>query len=146
MVEENQPGLFAQLNVLPWAQVPVVHVEHDRGHGRTERRTIQVLPAPDMINLPHVAQAFLAERYVADLAGNITSAVAVPGVTSRPTTRADPSADRLRAARTLGRVAHAGLGWMTGHLDRQVAQSMRLNSVARAPVHGANKGSSSVNR
>ncbi|MGH3974353.1 MAG: ISAs1 family transposase, partial [Pseudonocardiaceae bacterium] len=89
-VKDNQPGLFAQLNALPWAEVPVAHTEHDRGHGRTERRTIQVLPAPDTINFPHAAQAFLAERYVADLDGNPTSAVAVLGLTSRPAARADP--------------------------------------------------------
>ncbi|MGH3920911.1 MAG: ISAs1 family transposase, partial [Pseudonocardiaceae bacterium] len=66
------------------------HTEHDRGHGRVERRTLQVLPAPDTINFPHAAQAFLAERYIADLDGNPTSAVAVLGLTSRSATRADP--------------------------------------------------------
>jgi predicted transposase YbfD/YdcC len=91
VVKDNQPGLFAQLNALPWAEVPVAHVEHDRGHGRVERRTIQVLPAPDTIKFPHAAQAFLAERYVADLHGNPISAVAVLGLTSRPADRADPT-------------------------------------------------------
>ena len=90
-VKDNQPGLFSQLNDLPWAEVPVAHVEHDRGHGRTEHRTIQVLPAPDTINFPHAAQAFLVERYVADLHSNPISAVAVLGLTSRPATRADPA-------------------------------------------------------
>jgi hypothetical protein len=71
--------------------VPVAHVEHDRGHGRTERRTIQALSAPDTIKFPHAAQAFLAERYVADLHGNPISAVAVLGLTSRPAERADPT-------------------------------------------------------
>ncbi|MGH3549924.1 MAG: ISAs1 family transposase [Pseudonocardiaceae bacterium] len=61
-VKDNQPGLFSQLNALPWAQAPVAHTEHDRGHGRIERRTIQVLPAPDTITFPHAAQAFLIER------------------------------------------------------------------------------------
>ena len=60
-------------------------------HGRIERRTIQVLPAPEKINFPHAAQVFLVERYVADLHANPTSAVAVLGVTSRPTERADPA-------------------------------------------------------
>jgi predicted transposase YbfD/YdcC len=90
VVKENQPTLFSQLNSLPWAEVPVTHVEHDRGHGRTERRTIQVLPTPDTINFPHAGQAFLVERYVADLDDNPTSAVAVLGLTSRPAQRADP--------------------------------------------------------
>jgi predicted transposase YbfD/YdcC len=90
VVKENQPSLFAQLNALPWAEVPVAHVECDRGHGRTERRTIHVLPASDTITFPRTAQAFLVERYIADLNGNPTSALAVLGLTSRPATRADP--------------------------------------------------------
>ncbi|MGH3828628.1 MAG: ISAs1 family transposase [Pseudonocardiaceae bacterium] len=98
-VKDNQPSLFAQLNALPWAQVPVAHTERDRGHGRVERRTIQVLPAPDTITFPHAAQAFLIERYVSDLDDNPISAVAVLGLTSRPATRADPQqiATALRA-------------------------------------------------
>ncbi len=45
-VKDNQPGLFARLDALPWAGVPVSHVMRGRGHGRVETRTIQVLPAP----------------------------------------------------------------------------------------------------
>lgn len=89
-VKDNQPNLFAQLNALPWARVPISHVEHDRGHGRIERRTIQVLPAPDTIDFPHAAQVFLIERYVTDLHDDPISAVAVLGLTSRPATHADP--------------------------------------------------------
>ncbi len=46
----------------------------DRGHGRDERRTIQVMPAPEGI-FPHAAQVFLIERYIHDLHGTLTSAV-----------------------------------------------------------------------
>jgi predicted transposase YbfD/YdcC len=91
VVKDNQPGLFSQLNALPWSEVPIAHAECDRGHGRNERRTIQVLPAPDTIDFPHAAQVFLVERYVADLHHNPTSAVAVLGLTSRPAERADPA-------------------------------------------------------
>lgn len=66
-------------------------VTEDRGHGRTERRTIQVLPAPETLDFPHAAQVFLIERYVGDLHDNPTSAVAALGVTSRPADRADPA-------------------------------------------------------
>ena len=90
VVKDNQPTLFSELNALPWAEVPLAHIECDRGHGRTERRTIQVLPAPDTITFPHAAQAFLVERYVTDLHDNPTSAVAVLGLTSRPAERANP--------------------------------------------------------
>ena len=91
VVKDNQPTLFSPLNALPWTEVPVTHVECDRGHGHTERRTTQVLPAPDTITFPHAGQAFLVERYVTDLHDNPTSAVAVLGLTSRPAQRADPN-------------------------------------------------------
>ena len=38
----GQPCLFAQLAALPWRQVPVAHQVRERGHGRTERRTLKV--------------------------------------------------------------------------------------------------------
>ena len=46
-VKENQPGLFAALDALAWEDAPIAHVMEDKGHGRHETRTIQVLPAPD---------------------------------------------------------------------------------------------------
>lgn len=88
-VKHNQPTLHAQLDALPWQGAPR-HAGTDRGHGRIERRTIQVLPAPEGIAFPHAAQAFLIERYVTDLAGNPISAVAALGITSLPDHRADP--------------------------------------------------------
>jgi predicted transposase YbfD/YdcC len=102
IVKGNQSGLFSQLNTLPWDQVPVAHVEHDRGHGRIERRTLRVLPAPDTITFPHAAQVFLIERYVTDLQDNPVSAVAVLGLTSRPATRADPPQIATAARRHWG--------------------------------------------
>jgi predicted transposase YbfD/YdcC len=101
-VKDNQPLLFAQLNALPWTQTPITHVEHDRGHGRTERRTIQVLPAPDTINFPHAAQAFLVERYTADLDGNpnLRRRRARPDQPPRHPRR--PPTARRRTARALG--------------------------------------------
>ena len=45
-VKDNQPKLLDALDALPWQSVPVQHVMKDRGHGRDEVRTIQVLPAP----------------------------------------------------------------------------------------------------
>jgi hypothetical protein len=59
----------------------------DRGHGRAETRTIQVLPAPEGL-FPHAAQAFLIERAVRDpRTGELRSAVAALGITSRTTVR-----------------------------------------------------------
>jgi predicted transposase YbfD/YdcC len=86
-VKENQPGLFAALDSLDWAGAPVAHVTEDRGHGRHERRTIQVLPAPDGV-FPYADQAILIERTVRDPHdGKLRSAVAALGVTSRPKDR-----------------------------------------------------------
>jgi predicted transposase YbfD/YdcC len=82
-VKENQPGLFAALDALDWENTPVTHVMQDRGHGRAETRTLQVLPAPDGL-FPHAAQAFLIERTVRDPgSGQLRSAAAALGLTSR---------------------------------------------------------------
>ena len=40
IVKRNQPGLHAQLAALPWRDVPVAYTKRERGHGRTERRTL----------------------------------------------------------------------------------------------------------
>jgi len=90
-VKDNQPGLFDALDALPWAPVPVQHTMKDRGHGRDEIRTIQVLPAPAGI-FPHAAQAFLVERHVADLHGNPKSDIAALGITSMSPQRGTPAA------------------------------------------------------
>jgi hypothetical protein len=56
---------------------------HDRGHGRDEIRPIQVLPAPPGL-FRHAARAFLIERTVRDPhGGQLRSAVAALGITSR---------------------------------------------------------------
>ncbi len=46
--------------------VPVQHATEEKGHGRRERRTIQVMDAPAHIRkrFPHVRQAALIERHV----------------------------------------------------------------------------------
>jgi predicted transposase YbfD/YdcC len=90
-VAENQPTLFHQLDRLPWAEVPVAHTQTDRGHGRIDKRTIQVLPAPDDLAFPHVNQVFLIERAVHDLDGNLTSAAAVLSVSSLTAEQATPA-------------------------------------------------------
>jgi hypothetical protein len=87
-VKANQPKLFAHLNSLTWDDTPI-HTTKSVKHGRDERRTIRVQPAPEGIDFPHVSQVFLIERYVTDVTTNKTSAVAVLGITSRDTTRAD---------------------------------------------------------
>src|ERR1035437_9150085 len=46
-VKENRRTLLDALDALPWGQVPIAHTATDKGHGRIETRTIQVLPAPE---------------------------------------------------------------------------------------------------
>ena len=65
-VKRNTPALWDELDALDWASVPVRHVTEEKGHGRRERRTIQVMDAPAHIRrrFPHARQAALIERYV----------------------------------------------------------------------------------
>ncbi|WP_246238313.1 ISAs1 family transposase [Acrocarpospora corrugata] len=86
----NQPGLFDQLDALAWKDTPIEWTTYDRGHGRTEIRTIQVRPAPPGTRFPHVKQVFLLERHVYDLHWKPLSSVAVLGVTNLTATHAGP--------------------------------------------------------
>ena len=88
-IKDNQPTLLAELDALPWTEVPIGHTRRDRGHGRQEKRTIQVTPAPEGI-FPYAQQAFLVERYVYDLDGALTSAVAALGITALSAEQAGP--------------------------------------------------------
>jgi predicted transposase YbfD/YdcC len=65
-VKQNTPALWDELDALDWAEVPVQHATEEQGHGRRERRTIQVTDAPAHIRkrFPHARQAALIERYV----------------------------------------------------------------------------------
>jgi predicted transposase YbfD/YdcC len=65
-VKCNTKKLWEELDALDWATVPVQHESRDSGHGRRERRTIQVMDAPEHIRnrFPHARQAALIERYV----------------------------------------------------------------------------------
>lgn len=90
-VAENQPTLFAQLDALDWENTPIAHTMAARGHGRIDKRTIQVLPAPEDLAFPHVRQVALIERSRHDLRGNHISAAAVLCVTSLPADQATPA-------------------------------------------------------
>jgi predicted transposase YbfD/YdcC len=65
-VKLNTKRLWAELDALDWAKVPVQHATEEKGHGRRERRTIQVMNAPEHIRgrFPHARQVALIERYV----------------------------------------------------------------------------------
>ena len=61
-VLDNQPTLFARLDALSWAEVPVTARTEDRDRGRHEIRTIQVIDAPQDLSFPHINQVLLVER------------------------------------------------------------------------------------
>ncbi len=65
-VKTNTPKLFAALDALDWAAVPIGHQTTQTGHGRSERRTVRAMDAPDHVRslFPHARQVFLIERYV----------------------------------------------------------------------------------
>lgn len=90
-VKHNQPGVYAALDTLPWAQTPIGHHRVEHGHGRTVTRTIRVLPAPADLPFPHVNQVWLIERYTYDNTGTLIGAVAQLGLTSLSTAQADPA-------------------------------------------------------
>jgi hypothetical protein len=93
-VKENTPALFARIDALDWAGVPITHQTEERGHGRRERRTLRVLDAPADLGFPGAAQVFLIERYTTRTVRKPTkgsrgykkvqvrTAVAVLGITS----------------------------------------------------------------
>ena len=65
-VKQNTPALWDEIDALSWESVPVQHITQEKGHGRRERRTIQVMDAPAHIGrrFPHARQVALIERYV----------------------------------------------------------------------------------
>ena len=101
-VKENTPTLFARIDALDWAAVPITHQTEERGHGRHERRTLRVLDAPADLGLPGAAQVFLIERYTTRTVRKptkgsrgykkvqIRTAVAVLGITSLSAREAAP--------------------------------------------------------
>jgi predicted transposase YbfD/YdcC len=62
VVKANQAGLLARISALPWADVPVVATDDDRGHGRVETRTLQILTATRGIGFPYAKQIIRITR------------------------------------------------------------------------------------
>ena len=48
-VKQNTPALWDELDALDWKAVPVQNATQEKGHGRRERRTIQVMKAPEHV-------------------------------------------------------------------------------------------------
>jgi len=102
IVKGNTPRLFAALDGIDWAGVPIAHTQIDTRHGRWEKRTIQVTDAPAGVDFPHVVQVFLIERITVRTVykrsktsrkvrkTKVPHAVAVLGVTSLSSREAAP--------------------------------------------------------
>ena len=85
-VKENQHRLHDLLNTLPWHEIPA-HITSGSGHGRSERRTVQLAPLGEFlgypaIDFPHARHAFLIERYITHHTSRKRSAHAALGLTS----------------------------------------------------------------
>jgi predicted transposase YbfD/YdcC len=61
-VKANQPTLLRQLRELPWAEVPVADQTSNKGHGRSESRTVKVTSVGVGIGFPHAELALQVHR------------------------------------------------------------------------------------
>lgn len=73
-VKRNRPRLYDQLARLPWAKVPIGDRTEDKGHGRRETRTLQLVDIAAGISFPHARRAGRIVR---------TRTVAATGKTTR---------------------------------------------------------------
>src|SRR5450755_3084574 len=93
-VKRNQPSLHAQLAGLPWRQIPAADIQHDRAHGRAERRALKATAVAAGIAFPHAVQAIQIVRRRRPLSGKNSkkwSTETVYAVTSLAVTQASPA-------------------------------------------------------
>lgn len=60
-IKNNQRGQARQLHRLPWKDVPVIHRDDARGHGRHEQRLMQVVTVDGLL-FPHARQVLRSQR------------------------------------------------------------------------------------
>jgi predicted transposase YbfD/YdcC len=60
-IKNNQRGQARQLHQLPWKEVPVIHRDDARGHGRHEQRHVQVVTVDGLL-FPHARQVLRIQR------------------------------------------------------------------------------------
>ncbi len=93
IIKANQPTLLHAVATAlsgPDSQfADTIDTTTDRGHGRTEQRTIRTAPAAG-IDFPHAGQIFRLRRDRGGLDGVRTSKEIVYGITSLPVDRAEP--------------------------------------------------------
>jgi predicted transposase YbfD/YdcC len=98
IAKANQPTLHAQLVGLPWAQIPVVDEQHERGHGRVEHRGIKITSVGAGMGFPHARLAVQIVRRRRPIGSTRWSSETVYAITSLPwrQARADLISDALR--------------------------------------------------
>jgi predicted transposase YbfD/YdcC len=124
----NQPGLYAQLDVLDWENTPAAAATTEITRGRIETRTIRVLPAPEETGFPYARQAVLLERYVTIKKNGhwvMRNCEAVLYVTSLDAGQASPQ-DLLAYARGHWKVEH--LHWLRDVVWREDKSTLRTGS------------------
>jgi hypothetical protein len=108
LVLGNQPSLSETLNALPWQDTPVAAATSEITRGRTETRTVRVLPCPAGTGFAGAERALLIERYTTykEKGQWHTRAEAVLYLTSLPAGETTPE-DLLAHVRGHWRVEHA---------------------------------------
>jgi len=122
IVKENQHRLHGQLTTLPWHEIPTC-ARSETGHGRSERRTIQLAPLGNylgypVIDFPHATHGFLIERHVTHHASGKHSTYTALGITSLPTRTGTPHPDRHLRPQPLAHRKPTALG-PRRHLHRR---------------------------
>jgi len=129
--KDNQPKLLAAIQAIPEEAFSPEHVDHDRGHGRTEHRYVQVAPAPDDLPFPHASQVITVYRERADLADGLISDETSYYVTSLPASSAGPEllGAHIRGHWGIENKVHWVRDWT---FDEDRHQLRAANSTARA--------------
>ncbi|MBR7679147.1 ISAs1 family transposase, partial [Streptomyces daliensis] len=87
-VKGNQKNLARQLQKLPWKDVPVIHRDDARGHGRFEQRHVQVVTVDNLL-FPHAAQVLRIHRRRRLYGAKKWSSETVYAITDLPAEQAD---------------------------------------------------------
>jgi predicted transposase YbfD/YdcC len=133
IIKGNQPLARAAATALltgPDADwIDTTATEDDRGHGRTERRTMRVTPTTDDL-FPGAAQAFRLRRDVGGLDGVWTSKEIVYGITSLPPEIAGP--EHLNHYERRHWVVENRLHWTRDVTFREDHSQVRTGTAPRA--------------
>jgi predicted transposase YbfD/YdcC len=133
IIKGNQPLAHASIAALmagpdtEWADTTAT--DDDRGHARTERRTIRVAPA-DQSLFPGAAQAFRLRRDIGGLDGVWTSKEIVYGITSLPAELAGP--EHLNHYERRHWVVENRLHWTRDVTFREDHSQVRTGTAPRA--------------